>query len=133
MMYIESNVTLEAVEQLFKNGELFEYEVENKIYVTYERIERIVCTYRKILPETLYTKNNSGKPTRFEHIKTTRQIIMFFAFRYSKMSSVEIGKMFGLSHCTVLHAIKKMYADIKYDRGFKSQMVEMERKLGIYK
>lgn len=133
MMYIESNSTLEDVEQIFKNGELFEYNVENKIYIPYQRIESVVCAYRKILPETLYTRNSFGKLTRMGHVKTTRQIIMYFSFRYSKMSSVEIGKMFGLSHCTILHGISKMNNDIKYDRSFKTDMINMERKLGIYK
>ena len=95
-LFNKKEITLDlakkAVDKIVKNI---------KKEITVEYIQEIVSEYFQLSIEELQSK------TRKRHVVQARQLAMFFAKKYTKLSLANIGKSIGKrDHATVLHACK---------------------------
>lgn len=113
----EINVALasEMIEKLVKN-------IHKDISIDY--ILKSVCEYFGITVDSLHNK------TRKREIVQARQIAMYFAKMLTKSSLSTIGSVIGQKdHATVLHACKTVNNLMDTDKRFKSQVLDIEKKL----
>jgi chromosomal replication initiator protein len=94
--------------------------------ITVEMIQKVVCEYFNLKPEELKAK------TRRREIVQPRQIIMYFAKKYTKASLQVIGAMCGgKDHSTVLHACRNI-EDLKdTDRQIRTYIQDIDKKLNL--
>lgn len=104
----------------------------NKLVVTTERevsiehIQKTVCDHYKIAAEVLKSK------TRKREIVQARQVAMYFSKSLTKYSLALIGqKIGGKDHATVLHACKTVNNLLDTNKKFKSELLEIEKKIKI--
>jgi len=91
-----------------------------------EYIQKMICDYFSIPVESLNAK------TRKREVAQARQISMFFAKKYTKLSLSAIGSHCGdKHHATVLHACKTISDLCETDKSMKSCIDEIEKKLEI--
>ena len=77
----------------------------------------------------LTTKEMCGK-SRVSHIKTARQIAMFFLAEELQMSTPKIALEVGVKdHTTVMHGVKKIKADIKINATLRDQIEDIREKI----
>lgn len=89
-----------------------------------EEIEKIICAGERISPEDLHFRN------REDHIKETRQIIMYFARKIDPlMSWKNIAEYFGLEHATAMHAYKIIISRTEIYRTYRERINKYEKKL----
>jgi len=92
--------------------------------ISIDYIQKVVCDYFNISPESLKSK------TRKREIVQARQITMYFAKNYTKNSLAIIGSIVGgKDHATVLHACRTVQNLIETDKKFKQYIDDIEKKL----
>ena len=91
-----------------------------------EYIQKIVCDYFNTPVEGLNAK------TRKREVAQARQISMFFAKKYTKLSLAAIGQYCGNKHhATVLHACRTISDLCETDKNMKACIEEIEKKMEI--
>jgi hypothetical protein len=88
-----------------------------------EQIESIICVGEGVSPQEIHCKSRNGE------LKETRQIIMYFTRKMTKMSWAQIAGYFDLDHATAIHAERIISNFIKTDRIFKEKMKRHEIRL----
>jgi len=124
-LFNKKEITLDlakkAVDKIVKNI---------KKEITVEYIQEIVSEYFQLSIEELQSK------TRKRHVVQARQLAMFFAKKYTKLSLANIGKSIGKrDHATVLHACKtvdNLNETDKQFRKFLSDLTTKKKTLGCF-
>ncbi len=94
--------------------------------ITVDMIQKIVCEYFKLKPEELKAK------TRRREIVQPRQIIMYFAKKYTKAPLQTIGAMCGgKDHSTVLHACRNIEDLKQTDKQIRVYLEDIDKKLNL--
>ncbi|MCK9301587.1 MAG: chromosomal replication initiator protein DnaA [Bacteroidales bacterium] len=94
--------------------------------ITIEYIQKVVCDNFGLTPDII----NSN--SRRREIVQSRQLVMYLAKKYTKLSLATIGQACGnKDHATVLHACKAVNNLIETDKLFKSQVEKIDKKLKI--
>ena len=102
------------------------YVKNNAKELSIEYIQKIVCDYLNTLVEHLNAK------TRKREVAQARQISMYFAKKYTKLSLSTIGIHCGNKHhATVLHACKTISNLYETDKNMKICIDEIEKKLEV--
>lgn len=97
---------------------------QNRHELTIEYIQKVVCDYFNMPPDSLQSK------TRKREVVQARQIAMFFCKTLTKSSLATIGANIGnKDHATVLHACKTVHNLIDTDKQFRVDIEEIERRL----
>lgn len=92
--------------------------------VTVDMILDKVCEYFNVKQEDIFTSS------RKQNIVQVRQIAMYLAQKYTKLSSARIGTLIGKrNHATVLHSCKMVEDRIHVDKTFKGKVDEIEQLL----
>ena len=95
-----------------------------KVELTVEHIQQVVCNHFNMAPEMLQEK------TRKREVVQARQLAMYFSKTYTNASLAYIGKQIGKKdHTTVLYACKAVTDLMETDRAFKAQVEELQKKL----
>ena len=84
-----------------------------------EVIKRIVCSGEGINPDKLFARSRERK------IINARQLFFKLIRMHTELSLSEIGKIAGLDHATIIHAIKKLDGYLSYDK-------KLRRKFDLY-
>lgn len=118
-LFNKKEITLDlakkAVDKIVKNI---------KKEITVEYIQEIVSEYFQLSIEELQSK------TRKRHVVQARQLAMFFAKKYTKLSLVNIGKSIGKrDHATVLHACKTVDNLNETDKQFRKFLSDLTTKI----
>ena len=118
-LFNKKEITLDlakkAVDKIVKNI---------KKEVTVEYIQEIVSEYFQLTVEELQSK------TRKRHVVQARQLAMFFAKKYTKLSLANIGKLIGKrDHATVLHACKTVDNLNETDKQFRKFFADLTTKI----
>ena len=118
-LFNKKEITLDlakkAVDKIVKNI---------KKEVTIEYIQEIVSEYFQLSVEELQSK------TRKRHVVQARQLAMFFAKKYTKLSLASIGKLIGKrDHATVLHACKTVDNLNETDKQFRKFLTDLTTKI----
>jgi chromosomal replication initiator protein len=114
---LKKEITLELAEQVVSK-------LSSRIQkdVSIDKIKEIVTKYYD-LPTDVLNEN-----TRKREIVQARQIAMFLAKKYTKLSLSMIGNKIGKrDHSTVLHACKVVSGYLETDKKFKKDMEEIEK------
>ncbi len=94
--------------------------------ITVKIIQKTVTEYFHLKITDLKSKNRS------RNIVVPRQIAMFLSREYTDESLPQIGKMFGgRDHSTVIHAYKKIKADIEVNTRLYNDLTSIKRLLGL--
>ncbi len=110
------DIDLELAEQTVKRV----VRVENKP-ITVDYIIDTVCTYFQVKPEDIFTAS------RKQNIVQVRQIAMYFAQKFTDLSSARIGALIGKrNHATVLHSCNQVQDRLHVDKNFKQKVDEIE-------
>ncbi len=92
--------------------------------ITIDYIQKVVCSHFGLSIETI------NSPTRHREIVQARQLIMYFAKKYTKYSLATIGMHCGnKDHATVLHACKTINNLIETDKQFRIQAEKIDKKI----
>ena len=95
-----------------------------KVELTVEHIQQVVCNHFNMAPEMLQEK------TRKREVVQARQLAMYFSKTYTNASLAYIGKQIGKKdHTTVLYACKAVTDLMETDRAFKAQVEDLQKKL----
>ena len=118
-LFNKKEITLDlakkAVDKIVKNI---------KKEVTIEYIQEIVSEYFQLSVEELQSK------TRKRYVVQARQLAMFFAKKYTKLSLASIGKLIGKrDHATVLHACKTVDNLNETDKQFRKFLTDLTTKI----
>lgn len=118
-LFNKKEITLDlakkAVDKIVKNI---------KKEITVECIQEIVSEYFQLSIEELQSK------TRKRHVVQARQLAMFFAKKYTKLSLANIGKSIGKrDHATVLHACKTVDNLNETDKQFRKFLSDLTTKI----
>ena len=112
---ITLDLAMKAVDKIVKNI---------KKEITVDFIQEIVSEYFQISIEELQSK------TRKRHVVQARQLAMFFAKKYTKLSLANIGKYIGKrDHATVLHACKTVDNLNETDKQFRKFFSDLTTKI----
>jgi len=113
-------VTSEKVEHLLRDL----FREENSRQVTIDSIQRLVAEQFDMRLADMTSRRRPAS------IAVPRQIAMYLSRTHTKCSLVEIGDAFGgRDHGTVIHAVKKVKAQIETDRQVRDQVQYMEAEL----
>lgn len=100
---------------------------KEKKEITMTIIQSIICSYFKI---PIY---DIQSPSRKRDIVQTRQLIMYFAKKYTKFSLSFIGKKIGnRDHATVLHSCKTIKNLKETDKKFKLHIERIKEQIENY-
>ena len=122
--YIAQNVKTNIRELEGVNTSLMAEALFNKKEITVDFIQEIVSEYFQISIEELQSK------TRKRHVVQARQLAMFFAKKYTKLSLANIGKYIGKrDHATVLHACKTVDNLNETDKQFRKFFSDLTTKI----
>ena len=99
---------------------------KEKVNLTIEEIQRIVCDYMNIDEDRIRAK------TRKREVVRARQIAMYFAKRRTQNSLKTIGLHFGgRDHSTVIHANNTVEDQIETDDQFRKLVEDIGRKIEL--
>ena len=117
----KKNITIELAQ------EIIERFIRNSVReVSVEYIMNVVCDYFS-LPIEILSQN-----TRKHEVVQARQVVMYFAKKYSNCSLTVIGQQCGgKDHATVHHACKTVSDRLDTDKQFRTIMAEIEKKILI--
>lgn len=94
----------------------------NQAPVTTERVLECVGRHFRIGTKEILSA------TRKKDIAQARQIVMYLAQKYTKLSSTQIGQRIGRrDHSTVLHSIGNVERRLSVDKEFRMEVEEIER------
>ncbi|MDD7304916.1 MAG: chromosomal replication initiator protein DnaA [Bacteroidaceae bacterium] len=92
--------------------------------ITVELIMESVCRYFNVSQEDVMSQTRKG------NIVLVRQLAMFLANRFTKLTVSKIGLYIGgRTHATVLHSIKHIQAHMNESETFRQQVNEIEEDL----
>ena len=92
--------------------------------ITAQKIEDIVSDYYHVKKELIQS------PSRKREIVQARQVTMYFIKKHTEMSLSQIGAQVGKrNHATVLHACNTVRDFYEVDKGFRSDIDEIENLL----
>jgi len=92
--------------------------------LTIDHIQQIIADYFNLDIESLHSK------TRKRNVVQARQLAMFFAKKYTKLSLANIGKLIGKrDHATVLHACKTVDNLNETDKQFRKFFTDLTTKI----
>ncbi len=112
---IDMNLAQRVVEQSIK----FE-----KKRITVQKIQETVSDFYKVKKELIQSTS------RKREIVQARQVTMYFIKKHTEMSLSQIGAQVGnRSHATVLHSCNTVKDYYEFDKGFRSDIEEIERLL----
>ena len=74
-------------------------------------IECIVCEHTGLDYQSIY-----GKSRKADCV-FARRLICVFGVKYAGLKQIELARMFGLDHSTILHHLKNFDYDIAYDNN----------------
>jgi chromosomal replication initiator protein len=90
--------------------------------VTVDKIQDTVSEYYNVKKELIQS------PSRKREIVQARQVIMYFIKKHTELSLSQIGSRVGnRNHATVLHACNTVKNYLDVDKGFRSDLEEIER------
>ena len=92
----------------------------NKRQLTFEYIAEKVSSHYGIESDLLYGKS------RKREISDARQVVMFLAKKFTKLSSTNIGFKLSRNHATVLHACKTIEERISVDKQLQQDLEKIE-------
>jgi len=99
----------------------------SKKEITIQEVQTTVCSFFDLPIESILSAS------RKRNIVLARQIAMYLCKNHTKNSFANIGiQIGGKDHATVLHACKAVKNLIDTDKSFKSQIKEIEKRLGIF-
>ena len=107
---------LGAVQKILSDGDTPENPVE--------RIVARVASVYGVKPKDVLG------PCRQREVLLPRHVAMYLARLIAKLSYPQIGTAFGRDHSTVLHAVRKIEADLKADAKLKRTVRELRAELG---
>jgi len=112
-------VDLEFAKRVMKHS----MKVERKP-VTMDSIIESACEHYNIRQEEIYGKSRKA------NIVLVRQLSMYLAQHYTKLTISKIGTLVGgRNHATVIHSVKTIEDRMKMDKDFKKTVEELENKL----
>ena len=92
--------------------------------ITIDDIIKTVCKRYDLETSAIHTKS------RKREVVQARQIAMYLAKIYTDLSTSKIGKFIGnKDHATVLHACKTVKGQLEVDKGFHSEVKQLESSL----
>lgn len=91
--------------------------------MSFEYITEVVSEYYGLDSELMYGKS------RKREISDARQVIMFLAKKFTKLSSTTIGMKLSRDHATVLHACKQINERYSVDRQLQADIAAIEAEL----
>jgi chromosomal replication initiator protein len=95
-----------------------------KKQLTIKSIATTVCKYHNLDESLIYTR------TRKHEIVQARQLIMYFAKKYTDASTSQIGQMLGgKNHATVIYSIKLVSEQMEVNKSLRSTIELIELKL----
>ena len=109
--------------------DLARYAVHNAVRheavpLTVENILEKVCKHFEVEPASIQTKS------RKREVVQVRQIAMYLSKKYTDASTSKIGMVVGKKdHATVLHACKMVKNLLEVDKGFRTELEEIESSL----
>ena len=113
------DIDLDLAERIVRKS----VKIENKP-LTIEDIIAKVCAHYEIEEAAIHTK------TRKREVVQVRQVAMFLAKKHTESSSSKIGQLIGnKDHATVLHACKIIKDQMEVNKGFKTEIQEIEAEL----
>ncbi|MDR2534154.1 MAG: chromosomal replication initiator protein DnaA [Tannerellaceae bacterium] len=93
---------------------------------TIEGIQELICDYFNLTPADIHTASRKREKVQ------ARQITMYFARIYTDRSLEHIGKVVGgRDHATVMHAIKTIQDQMKFDKQFKAMIDDIDKRLNF--
>lgn len=92
----------------------------SKRQLTFEYITEVVSQHFGIDSDLMYGKS------RKREISDARQVIMYMAKKYTKLSSTTIGLKLSRNHATVLHACKTIEERITIEKQLQSDLEKIE-------
>lgn len=96
----------------------------NKLEITIDRIQKVVCDYFKIDPDRFHSAS------RKRELVQARQISMYLSRNHTNNSLASIGSLTGgRDHATVLHACNTVKDLLDTDRSFRKCVVDIENQL----
>ncbi len=96
----------------------------NRPEITIERIQKAVCEYFKIEPDTFLSSS------RKRELVQARQISMYLSRNHTKNSLASIGTSTGgRDHATVLHAYNTVCDLLDTDRSFRKFVTDIEKQI----
>ena len=91
------------------------------VLLTVENILEKVCKHFDVEPASIQTKS------RKREVVQVRQIAMYLSKKYTDSSTSKIGMVVGKKdHATVLHACKMVKNLLEVDKGFRTELEEIE-------
>jgi len=104
---------------------------EKQMALTVPTIKEIVASACDLPTDSL------GSLTRKAEIKNTRQLAMWFYFKYTKMKLSAIGAEFSsgdhkFAHCTVIHSVKIINKLLEVDRRLNEQVASITKDIEVY-
>ncbi|MCQ2220418.1 MAG: chromosomal replication initiator protein DnaA [Prevotella sp.] len=115
------NIDMRLVERILKRS----MKINDQV-LTIDDIIHVVCDHFNVTEVAV-----KGR-TRKREIVVPRQIIMYLADKHMRMPASRIGRQIGgRDHSTVLHSLQLVSTRLTSDAEFRSQMIEIEQKLGI--
>ncbi|MDD2961782.1 MAG: chromosomal replication initiator protein DnaA [Muribaculaceae bacterium] len=92
----------------------------SKRQLTFEFIAETVCDHFGIESDLLYGKS------RKREISDARQVVMYLAKKFTKLSSTTIGVKLSRNHATVLHACKTIEERVSIEKQLQTDLVKIE-------
>jgi chromosomal replication initiator protein len=102
-----------------------------KVYVQVHQKEVSIDNIKDVVCEMMGVKREDfASPRRTREIAQARQIAMYLSKKHTKAPLTAIGAAIGgKNHATVLHSCKQVANLAETDRGFRSQIEEIERRV----
>ena len=124
--------TLIKLLKYFSNGKV-EIRYHSRAEITRkeknEEAFRIICDIFEEYYEIPFKK--LIEITRIRPICEKRQLLHFLAYKYTGLSTIEIGKRTNKDHATVLHSFKVIYNLLETDRHMLSQHNDLCKEIEI--
>jgi chromosomal replication initiator protein len=114
-------ITIELAKQMIDKF------VKNTVHeISIDYIQKIVCDYFELPLEMLKSK------TRKREVVQARQLAMYFSKQFTKSSLSNIGlHCGGKDHATVLHACRTVNNLMDTDKKFKSQVLDLQKRINL--
>ena len=96
--------------------------------LTVDDILETVCNHFNVSPSAV-----NGRSRRHELV-VARQVSMYLAQKYTKMTAARIGKLVGnRDHSTVIHSCKTVERQLQVDKSFSEELQSIENSFRIKK
>ena len=111
-----SKVDMRLAERVIKRA----VKVDDKP-LTIDDILDSVCSHYNVTPSAVSSKS------RKRDLVTARQVSMYLAQKYTRMTAGRIGKLIGgRDHSTVIHSTTQVEQRLQTDAAFKAEMLSIE-------